>query len=201
MLFLAKGRAPVLFNKLRYDGDWNNCRNDVANLTRYASKALEYRFNWQIVDVKSNAYGWLDAPVLFFNGRRGPVRMPEEHRDKIKEYVNHGGLLFAEACEGRPGFTRVVKQLGRQIWPDLQWQRLPDDHPIFTRETQFDLDHKPELQALVDEKGFAFFLLAPDGISCRWHQNRTDDRDAFRLGINVFRYATRGKPIRPRAAQ
>ena len=43
LLFLARGRHPILMNKLRFDGFWANRPRDVANLARFASKELERR--------------------------------------------------------------------------------------------------------------------------------------------------------------
>ena len=197
MLFLAKGRAPIFFNKLRYDGDWENDRCDVANLTRNAGHALEYKFNWQIVDIKSEPLEWSDSPVLFLNGHNAP-RMSKQEKEKLKSFVANRGLIFAEACCGRSNFTTGVKSLGKELWPDLEWQKLPDDHPLYTQKTVYDLEKKPVLWALSDKTGFAFFLLSPGDLSCAWHQALIAERDMFRLGINVYKYAKRDEPIRPR---
>ena len=201
VLFLAKGRAPVIFSKLRYDGDWNNDRRDVANVARYASKALEQHFNWQIVDSQSDVDGWFDSPVLYLSGHE-PPRSSDEDRQKLAEYVRRGGFIFAEACCGQARFASAIKELGGRLWPDLQWQELPDDHPLFTNKSHFNLAKHPALWGLTDKQGFTFLVLSSDDVSCIWHQNLImTQEDAFRFAINVFRYAGRGKPIRPRLAK
>ena len=48
MLFLIKGRAPILMNKLRFDGSWNLHPTDLAKLARYVGNAKEQEFLWQI---------------------------------------------------------------------------------------------------------------------------------------------------------
>jgi len=202
VLFLAKGRAPVFFNKLSYPGDWENDRRDVANLARFATDTLEMSFNWQVVDIKSDPMEWLDSPVLFFNGHNGPVKLTKEEKDKLKSYVRNNGLIFAEACCGRGNFTSTVRALGKELWPDLDWQKLPDDHPLYTQKTVYDIEKKPALVALVDKKGFAFFILSPTDLSCAWHQELSIEyRDYFRLAVNVYKYAKRDEPIRPRTTR
>ena len=41
LLFLSRGRHPIIMNKLRYDGYWANRPRDVANLATYASREME----------------------------------------------------------------------------------------------------------------------------------------------------------------
>ncbi|HEV8606847.1 MAG TPA: hypothetical protein VGQ99_15995, partial [Tepidisphaeraceae bacterium] len=41
LLFLARGRHPIIMNKLRFAGAWANRPRDVANLARFASRELE----------------------------------------------------------------------------------------------------------------------------------------------------------------
>jgi hypothetical protein len=200
VMFLAKGRSAIFFNKLRYDGDWNTCRQDVANLTRYATENLEYPFNWQVVDIQGEPITWLDSPVLFVNGQRGPAGLSKEEKAKLKQYVDAGWLIYAEACCGSSGFISVMKSVGKQLWPDLQWTPVPDDHPLMTRKTQFDLVERPSLVALSNADGFAFFILSLKDLSPSWHYDVRADQDAFRFAVNVYRYANRGKPIRPRSA-
>ena len=198
MLFLAKGRAPVFLNKLQWDGDWNNDPRDVANLTRYAEKALEQHFNWQTIDLAGNVDGWFEAPAMVLNGTQPPEFTPADKR-KLVEYVRRGGLLFASACCREQEFVAALKALGTELWPDLQWQPLADDHPLMTRKSHFDLEHRPALWGLTDKKGFTFFIVTDVDLSCLWHQNLIlTNEDMFRLAINLYRYASRGKPIRAR---
>ncbi len=51
-LFLAKGRAPVLINKLRHapSGDWNNDPDDVRNIVDIVSRDWKSLLTWQVVD-------------------------------------------------------------------------------------------------------------------------------------------------------
>jgi hypothetical protein len=54
-LFLARGRHPILMNKLRLDspgndrGEWDNRPRDLPNLCRFTSRELERPVNWQVV--------------------------------------------------------------------------------------------------------------------------------------------------------
>jgi len=201
MLFLARGRAPIFFNKLVYRGGWNVYRQDVAHATRYAGRQLEQHFNWQIVHLDDGPQAWLDAPVLVITGERGP-QFSARQQESLKQYAARGGLLFADACNGGRDFTKTIRELGQAAWPDLEWKKLDGKHPLYTQDAHFDLTKQPELWGLTDKQGFTFFVLSPRGISGDWHGNNTRrNRDTFRFAINLFRYALRGKPVRGRVAE
>ena len=57
VLFLAKGRAPVLINKLRHgqSNDWDNDREDVRNLTALVARDWKHLLTWQVVDAERSA--------------------------------------------------------------------------------------------------------------------------------------------------
>jgi len=68
LLFLARGRHPVMMNKLRFDGFWANRPRDVSNLARFGSKELERPLNWQVVPITREQGGFL-----------GSIRLCEEY--------------------------------------------------------------------------------------------------------------------------
>jgi uncharacterized protein DUF4159 len=201
VLFLAKGRAPIFINKLRYSGDWNNDSRDAANMARYAGRALERHFNWQTIDVASKVDGWLEAPMVMFSGTKSPKFASAEEK-KLVQYIDKGGCLLAVATCRNTKFVQGVKKLGTALWPKLSWQLLPKNHPLMTKQSHFDLKAKPKLWALENADGFAFFILSETDVACSWHQNALPSSGgAFQFGINLHRYASRGKPIRPRLAK
>src|SRR5207253_320159 len=59
LLFLAKGRTPVLLSKLAYGppeyAGWNNKRNEARKLTEFVSRELFKRqpLAWQVFDVRT----------------------------------------------------------------------------------------------------------------------------------------------------
>src|SRR5262249_28785421 len=115
LLFLSKGRTPVLISKLAYGNrdshGWNNKRNDVRNLVEYASRELFQKkpLAWQIFDVRQMDAGGEDAqsalaaellasPVVWFNGHDLAPRDREEAI--LRNYLAGGGFVFAEVCCG-----------------------------------------------------------------------------------------------------
>ncbi len=124
LLFLAKGRTPVLLTKLAYgprgyDG-WNNKHSDVRHLVDFASRELFKRqpLAWQIFDVRGRAEAvperrrlaaeLLPSPIVYFNGHDYAPRGNEE--EILKDYLENGGFVLAEACCGAEGFRRRLRE-------------------------------------------------------------------------------------------
>ena len=112
LLFLAKGRAPVLINKLRHGprGDWNNDPDDVRNIVAVVSRDWKSLLTWQVVDpAAATVADLLQAPIVFFNGHQAP-EFDASAKQNLREFVEQGGFIFADACCGSPEFDDGFKR-------------------------------------------------------------------------------------------
>lgn len=205
LLFLAKGRRPVLVAKLKHGppNDWDHHRNDLANLTSYVEKKWERNLSWQVIDpAAASVEDLLQAPVLFFNGREAPEFSAEEKK-RLRDYVDRGGFLFAEACCGGTQFDAGFRKLMSQVFPEQEYKLrlLPPEHPIWRAEEPVDPQFARPLWG-IDIGCRTSVVFCPDDLSCYWElgrvgrQNLLPDRvreevaAANAIGINVMAYAT-----------
>jgi len=197
LLFLYKGRAPVLFNKLRFDGTWNAHRRDIANLTAYIEKNKEQLFNWQIVDLAAPLEELHDAPVLFVAAESIPNFTPQD-RAKLRAYTDSGGTILFEASCGNPAVRKWFTDFARETWPEWPLAPLGADHPVFA--DPYPLPQRPELMGIGDGLRTAVFYAADD-VSCPWHMRAVAAREyLFQWGINIFTYAMDHAPLRAKLA-
>ncbi len=227
LLFLSKGRTPVLISKLAHgdprarqdkDLDWNNDRNDCRNLVEFVGKTLFEKtpLAWQTFDMlralqqRPDAVAadqdlevvsdLLQSPIVYFNGHESPrFRFTDREKRLLKEYVENGGFILAEACCGRPAFDRGFRQLCAELWDDVPLEPLPVGHPVW--EAHFKVPPGSfKLHGL--QMGCKTVLIyAPEDLSCLWEQNRPDTARgqlAFRMGVNIVAYATGKEPPKPR---
>jgi hypothetical protein len=143
LMFLVRGRAPVLMNKLDYIVDtagdkpklptWNQRPREVANITRWIGKQVERDLNWQIVNLHAAKSEDLhDAPILWISGREA-LNFTDEQQAKLKQFVEGGGLILGHAdCMSRP-FSESFKKLGSKLFP-YEFKELPEGHPIYTNQ-------------------------------------------------------------------
>ncbi|HEV8061783.1 MAG TPA: DUF4159 domain-containing protein, partial [Gemmataceae bacterium] len=215
LLFLSKGRTPVLVSKLVHGpgNDWNNDRNDARNLVNYASTEL-FRgrpMAWQVFDTNRVEIGDNEqllklagelgkSSVVYFNGHQAPQFKPMEVQ-LLKQYVEQGGFVFAEACCGRKEFDAGFRELMREIFPDHTLRPLPAEHPIW-RAHAFVPPGSISLEG-IDYGCKTVVVYSPQDLSCYWEGNLSKEgrgQLAFRLGGNIIAYATGMEPPKARLA-
>ena len=211
MLFLSKGRRPVLLGKLKHGGnnDWNNHRLDAANLTYAAEQQWELDLTWQVIDPEqAEVEDLLQAPVLYVSGNGAPHL--DAHAKKIRDYIDRGGFLFAESCCSQPAkFNEGFRQFIAKVFPEPEYRlrRLRPSHPIWRMErlTRPESPYIGKLWA-VEYGCRTCVILCEEDLSCYWELNRpgkidsypkavqTRIDDATAVGINVLTYATNRDP-------
>jgi hypothetical protein len=86
LMFIARGRHPIVISKLRYPGRWNPRPRDAANLSRWISTTFERPVGWQIVNLDSPPADWHEAPILYLSGA-GPIELTAGQIEKVRTYV------------------------------------------------------------------------------------------------------------------
>jgi len=204
-LFLFKGRAPILFNKLKFNGVWNAHRRDIANLTHFIERAKEQQFHWQIVELRSPLEELHDAPVLYLSAESVPEWTDEkggkhegftdEEKKKLRAFTDTGGTILFEASCGNPKVRRWFPQFAKEVWPE--WKPLkirPGRHPVY--EAGNPIKRDVGLQG-IDDGLRTFLFFASDDISCPWQMKRyTSKGYLFDFGMNLHAYATDRAPLR-----
>ena len=197
ILFLYKGRAPIVLNKLRFPGVWNPHRRDAANLTRYIEWAKEQPFQWQIVDLKAPLEELHDAPILYISAESVP-RWTDAEKEKLRAFTDTGGTILLEASCGNPAVRQWVTTFAAEVWPEWPLKPLGGDHPVFT--DPYPLSKRPELMGIRDGLRTILYY-AMDDVSCPWHTRAFTSREyLFRWGINLFSCATDRAPLRAKLA-
>lgn len=218
VLFLSKGRWPVLVAKLKHTtpDDWNQHRNDLGSLTRYVEKRWQRDLTWQTLDLKAASVDDLmQAPVLYLCGSKSPL--PESAADqdtlaqKLRDYLERGGFLFAEAYCGSTGFHEGFRTLVQKVFPEPEYRLrlLPPEHPIWFAEENVPAGQVRPLLG-IDFGCRTSVIYAPldpvdaprPSLSCLWElarggrpskhsaavQSQIDA--ALSIGVNVLAYAT-----------
>jgi hypothetical protein len=211
LLFLAKGRRPIVMGKLKYgDGNaWSPHRRDAANLTAHTEEAWELGLTWQELDPEKAAVeDLLQAPALYISGSQAPALLP--HAQKLRDYVDRGGFIFAEAACGDPkpfdaGFRKLMAAVFPE--PEYQLQRITPGHPVWRMQDIVRPDSPYVGRLWGVEYGCRTCVIYSDqDLSCYWelaqpglwsHHPENVKRhidDALTIGINVLTYATNREP-------
>lgn len=192
LLFLSKGKIPIIVNKLKYgNDDWNNSPNDVHNLTRFVAEKWKVKLNWQIVDVKTNSLtvaDLLQAPILQFSGHEPPKFTPREKK-MLRDFIEQGGTLVADANCSVGDFDEGFRALCKEIFPEpgQELRRLEEGHGVW--HSLFQLNPNWPLYGIDVGCRTALFYSSED-LSCQWeHARERDSLPAMRMGANIVAYA------------
>lgn len=197
ILFLARGRHPIMMNKLRFDGAWANRPRDVAKLAEFVYDTIERPVNWQVANLEQGWQEWIDAPIAYL-ASHDPVPMTDENLDQLRAYVENGGLLFTHADADSSTFNAFVEDLARQLFPQFQMRDLPPEHDIYSMVYKLAGEKVPPLRGL--SNGTRLLMIhSPTDLAATWQNRLPKIRPLpFQLGANLFVYATGKSPLRHR---
>lgn len=197
LLFLARGRHPVLFNKLEYPGSWNPRPRDLANLTRWMSRTFETQVNWQIIHLGVPVAEWHDAPILYISGAVAP-RFSKQDLEKLRRFVHQGGVIFSEAACSQATFTLAMKRYYARLFPEYELKRLGRGHPLFSKDLHFPIRTGWGLSGISNGVRLLAIHAAAE-VSRAWQLNNyATEGDAFRLAANIYFYVTDKGILPPR---
>lgn len=209
LLFLSKGKRPIAIGKAAWSEDnrWNRHPKGVHYLTRRLEKEWNQRLNWQTVrTADASTDDLLEAPVLFISGREA-LDLSEKEKQVLKEYLENGGFLFAEACQaegcGDAAFDDAFRALMAELLPDGKLEPLPPDHPIWGAYYPLFPDEERPLLAM-QSCCRTSVVYCPANLSCYWALDRPAIdpnprlkkriESCIQIGVNVVTYAT-GKEL------
>jgi hypothetical protein len=200
LLFLSRGREPVALNKVRYsqterdgalvEANWNQRPRDIANVARFLGRVSERTLNWQIIDLEHASPRDLhDAPILYFAGS-SPIVLTDNQKQKIKSYVQRGGMLLFNPDCNNATFQRSVARLLAELFPEYELRVLPESHPLLSNQ-QFVAKAwrvKPRLQGLSNGVRELAVVLEDD-YARTWQVNDLNRREHLELAAAIHQYA------------
>jgi len=215
MLFLSRGRSPVIMNKLEYalndpanakiNLPWAQRPRDVANFARFAGKMSEQYFNWQVVNLKVSPDDLHDAPILYISGSKA-LDFTDAEIAKLREFSAAGGLiLFNADCADQEFVNSIVgaKGLGKKLFPKYEFRELPPAHPIYVDQVYQARNWKTKPKVLgVSNEVRELAIVIPEADLGRAWQTRAEKtkEEAYQLGMNIFYYAAEKGNVRYRGA-
>ena len=197
LLFLARGRHPIIMNKLRFDGYWANRPRDVANLSRFASREMERPLNFQIVSVDHPWTDWTDSPILYIASHE-KCNFTAAQIVQFRKFVEAGGMIFTQADGNSPAFDQYARTLASKIFPQYEMKALPKTSLIYSALYKID----PVIPLFSVSNGSRELIVhSPTDISMAWQQRMDKTRTTnFQLGLNLFLYASGKSDLRNRIA-
>lgn len=210
----ARGRLSIA--KLQHNGGWNVAPAALSNLLRTVEKQTGLPVSTERREVALTGEQLKNYHLLFMHGRNAFTFSAAE-RKALREYLDRGGMLVADAVCANEAFTQSLRAELAAIFPDQKLQPVPASHELFTNQFGgFDLPsvsvrlpdarqagdplkavHRtqpPELEGVQLGDRYAV-LFSPYDLSCALEGHNSLEckgytrDDAAKLGLNIILYS------------
>jgi hypothetical protein len=204
--------SEFVFARLRYDsGDWDYNPKVAANVLNSVVEYTSIRVFAEEVVISAASEDLLSFPFIFMTGHK-LVRFTQRERDRLKTFVEHGGLLFSDDCNHDVNglYARSFEDEMRTIFGAAgKMPRISSTHPLYRSFFKFDgpprtshelngwgddivhdylraVEHRQRLGVLYSNKDYG----------CEWdydwRNKRFQREDNTRFAVNVVIYAMTG---------
>jgi hypothetical protein len=213
--FLAKGRKPIVVSKIEIPPSPGEDQHpyDIDHLLRFSGSRWDFPIGWQYLDLSKVANEDLNSsPVLYFSGNRTLLTGNDFETNiiatKLRNYLDQGGFIVAEALQDDKNFDTGFHELMRQVFPepDHELAFLESSHPIWSTETFIEPDQRRPIKGMTTAcRTNVIYIPAIEGkpsLSCLWEIARLDGRNdlyspqvcrqiesSLELGLNILTYA------------
>jgi hypothetical protein len=202
--------SEFVFARLRYEsGDWDYNPKVAANVLNSVVEYTNIRVYPEEIIITADSDELLGFPFLFMTGHK-LVRFSDKERERLRQYVERGGLLFSDDCNHDIAGLYAVsfEQEMRTVFPDPgTLDKLPNQHPLYTSFFQYpegppqtahelngwgdDLVH--DYLRAVEHRGRAGVLYSNKDYGCEWDYDWRNKRfqrdDNTRFAVNIVVYA------------
>lgn len=207
LLFLVKGRRPVLMSRMSFAGlsmsDWNAHRAGVPNMTHYVENKWRRDLTWQTIDTsRATVDDLLQSPVLLLSSKHAP-QFSKEQVQTLRDYIDRGGFLLAESCCTDGRYDAQFQVLMQRVFPEKEFslRQLEPDHEVWMFEENPGDFYAGELYGVnVGCRTAVIYSRKP--MTCYWELADAGRGEALpaavapqiesalAMGINILAYAT-----------
>ena len=187
---------------LKYNGggDWYANPTALPNLIEFSNNAINTNIKTNPETVEAHSLDVFNYPILFMTGH-GNVIFSEDAIDNLKTYLISGGFLH---ISDNYGLDKYIRREFKKIFPTLDFQEIPFNHPIFHQTFDFkegvpkihEHDNKPPqgFGLFYEGRLICFYDYEAD-LSDGWedeemHNDPLEIREkALQMGSNIIEYA------------
>jgi hypothetical protein len=190
-----------------YDGEWKTRHAGLSVLLHQFNQKTDIPVKYAVRELKLSDPAIFDAPLLYMTGHEDFYLKPEEIK-ALRQYLQKGGMLFAEACCGRKAFDTAFRRELAQVLPGETLAPISPDDPMYSVPNRIArVTGTPALAAQFGNKsvfepkllgvamdGHQAVIYSPFGMSGGWELSQNpyaygyEDSSAIALGENVLMY-------------
>lgn len=193
--------------QLKYNGEWKTRHAALPILLSQFNQVsgTPVKYNYEEIGITDKKL--FDNPVVFMTGHEQFSLSPEE-RKNLRDYLDSGGMLLAEACCGRKGFDFSFRREINNLFPGESLEVVASDSVLYRMPNRIGqmkvtsaLENQlksptadPRLMRL-NHDGKDAVIYSPLGLQGGWELSPSpfahgySDSDALKLGVNILLYS------------
>lgn len=187
---------------LKYNGggDWYANPTALPNLIKFCNSTINTSIKENPESVAINSSDIFNYPIVFMTGH-GNVYFSEDDAENMRNYLTSGGFLH---ISDNYGLDKYIRREIKKIFPSLEFQELPYNHPIFHQTNNFEKG-VPKIHEHDNKVAQAFGLFYEGRLICIYdyesdlsdgwedeeiHNDAYEIRlKALKMGANIIEYA------------
>ncbi|MFN0117326.1 MAG: DUF4159 domain-containing protein [Elusimicrobiota bacterium] len=136
LVFCVFLRASVgnefVFTQLKHDGIWDPYPGISSRIMGMVKKMTNIPFSVDRKVVTLSDPDLFESSFLVVSGSGALAFNPEEKKN-LKLFIDRGGLVFFDdtLAEPKGAFSRSVRSILKDLYPDRSFVSLSSDHPLF----------------------------------------------------------------------
>lgn len=121
----------IALGRLKYQGggDWYANPTSLPNLARFCNASMGTALSLQEEIADAGSPDLFRFPWIHMTGH-GRVVFNEQEARNLRTYLTGGGFLHVD---DNYGMDPYVRSEFKKVFPELEWTRLPDNHPVYLK--------------------------------------------------------------------
>ena len=191
-----------------YDGPWKTRSAAFPMLLNQFHTMTGTPVSFELRDVSLDDTSIFEMPFLYIAGTTD-FALTDKERANLRQFLMNGGVLFAEASEGRQSFDAAFRAEMAKVLPGSEIAALPANHAIFKQPQTIgqvkarpalavrsgnQVEVSPEMYG-IQVNGSLAVIYSPHDLSAGWERaiapyaQGYEASDATAIGVNVLYYA------------
>ena len=200
LTFSSISAQQIAVLKYNGGGDWYANPTALPNLIKFCNSTINTSIKENPESVAINSSDLFNYPIVFMTGH-GNVYFSEDDAENIKNYLTSGGFLH---ISDNYGLDKFIRREIKKIFPTLEFQELPYNHPIFHQTYNFEKG-APKIHEHDNKAAQGFGLFYEGRLICfydyetdlsdGWEDEEIHNdpyeirRKALKMGANIIEYA------------
>jgi hypothetical protein len=200
-------QSRMFVGQIVYNGEWKTRHAGLSVLLQQFNQKTEIPVKYERKELRLSDPKIFDAPLLYMTGHEDFV-LDAAELGNLREYLNKGGMVFAEACCGRRAFDLAFRQALARALPGQSLKPIPLTSGLFSIPNKIvKLGVTPAMATQVGNRstiepallgleveGHLAVIYSPYGLAGGWELAQNpyafgyEDSGAIALGENILMY-------------